>query len=35
MNASITGAVYHCLKCDYIGALVLEIEVSEDGKPLR
>ena len=34
-NASITGAVYRCLKCDYLGALVLEIEVDDTGKPLR
>jgi len=33
-NASITGAVYRCLKCDYLGALVLEIEVDDTGKPL-
>jgi|HubBroStandDraft_1064217.scaffolds.fasta_scaffold49868_2 hypothetical protein len=33
-NASITGAVYRCLKCDYLGALVLEIEVDDSGKPL-
>ncbi|MCI4373160.1 MAG: hypothetical protein L3K02_05910 [Thermoplasmata archaeon] len=32
---SITGAVYHCRNCQYIGALVLEIEVDEDGQPLR
>jgi predicted RNA-binding Zn-ribbon protein involved in translation (DUF1610 family) len=29
----ITGAVYHCLACDYQGALVLEIDVPEDGDP--
>jgi hypothetical protein len=34
-NASITGAVYQCMKCGYVGALVLEIEVGEDGQPLR
>lgn len=33
-NASITGAVYRCQKCDYLGALVLEIEVDDSGKPL-
>jgi predicted RNA-binding Zn-ribbon protein involved in translation (DUF1610 family) len=31
---SITGAVYHCNHCQYIGALVLEIYVDDDGKPL-
>ncbi|MGA8664055.1 MAG: hypothetical protein WB809_03170 [Thermoplasmata archaeon] len=30
---SITGAVYHCLACQYIGALVLEVDVAEDGTP--
>jgi hypothetical protein len=34
-NASITGAVYACQKCGYVGALVLEIEVDEHGQPLR
>jgi hypothetical protein len=34
-NASITGAVYRCLKCEYIGALVLEIEVDEKGRPIQ
>jgi hypothetical protein len=31
---SITGAVYHCLACQYVGALVLEVDVGEDGTPL-
>jgi len=26
-NAMITGYKYHCKKCDYIGALVLEKEI--------
>lgn len=26
-NAMITGVVYHCKKCDYIGPLVLEIDI--------
>jgi hypothetical protein len=30
---SITGAVYHCLNCQYVGALVLEVDVPEDGAP--
>jgi predicted RNA-binding Zn-ribbon protein involved in translation (DUF1610 family) len=34
-NASITGAVYHCLACDYLGALILEVDVAEDGTPLK
>lgn len=34
-TGGITGAVYQCLRCNYVGALVLEIEVDEDGKPLR
>jgi len=32
---SITGAVYHCLACQYIGALVLEVDVADDGTPLK
>jgi len=31
---SIVGQVYHCAKCDYVGSLVLETEVQEDGTPL-
>ena len=31
----ITGAVYQCQKCGYVGALVLEIEVDEHGDPVR
>jgi len=27
---SITGAVYHCLACQYVGALVLEVDVDPD-----
>ncbi len=30
---SIVGQVYHCQKCDYVGSLVFETEVSEDPKP--
>jgi hypothetical protein len=26
----ITGQVYHCLKCDYVGSLVLEIDAPLD-----
>jgi hypothetical protein len=32
---SITGAVYHCLSCQYVGALVLELDVNDDGTPVR
>jgi hypothetical protein len=28
----ITGQVYHCLQCNYIGSLVLEIDAPIDGK---
>ncbi len=28
---SITGQVYHCRKCDYVGSLVFETELREDG----
>ena len=28
----ITGQVYHCLHCDYIGSLVLEIDVPPEPK---
>jgi transposase-like protein len=31
----ITGQVYHCLACDYQGSLVLEIDVADDGTPLK
>ena len=27
---SIVGQVYHCSKCDYVGSLVFETDVSED-----
>ncbi len=27
---SILGQVYHCAKCNYVGSLVFETEVSED-----
>jgi len=32
---SIIGQVYHCSKCDYVGSLVFETEVNEDGTPVR
>lgn len=32
-NAMITGIVYHCKKCDYVGPLVLEQDVDEDDYP--
>ena len=33
-NAMITGIVYHCKKCNYVGAfLVLEQDVDEDEYP--
>ena len=31
---SIIGQVYHCAKCDYVGSLVFETEVNEDGTPV-
>jgi hypothetical protein len=31
---SITGQVYHCQKCDYVGSLVFETDVADDGTPL-
>jgi hypothetical protein len=31
---SITGQVYHCLACNYLGALVFETDVADDGTPL-
>lgn len=30
----ILGQVYHCRKCDYVGSLVFEADVEEDGTPL-
>ena len=27
---SIVGQVYHCAKCDYVGSLVFETDVTED-----
>lgn len=32
-SGSITGAVYHCLACDYVGALIFEVDVADDGTP--
>ncbi|HTT15441.1 MAG TPA: hypothetical protein VMG81_06685 [Thermoplasmata archaeon] len=29
----IMGQVYHCQKCDYVGSLVFEAEVADDGTP--
>ena len=29
-NAMITGVVYHCKKCDYIGPVVLERDMTEE-----
>ena len=34
-NAMITGIVYHCKKCNYVGALVLEQDVDEDEYPSK
>jgi hypothetical protein len=32
---AILGQVYHCQKCDYVGSLVLEVDLPPDsGKPL-
>jgi len=31
---SIVGQVYHCQKCDYVGSLILETDVADDGTPL-
>lgn len=31
---SILGQVYHCQTCDYVGSLILETEVAEDGTPI-
>lgn len=30
----ITGQVYHCRDCQYVGSLILEVEVDDDGNPL-
>ncbi len=30
----ITGQVYHCLACQYVGSLVLEVDVDDEGRPL-
>jgi hypothetical protein len=30
----ITGQMYHCLDCHYMGALVFEEDVRKDGSPL-
>ena len=30
---SITGQVYHCRQCDYVGSLVFETELREDDPP--
>jgi hypothetical protein len=29
-NAMITGVVYHCKKCDYIGPVVLERDMTDE-----
>jgi predicted RNA-binding Zn-ribbon protein involved in translation (DUF1610 family) len=34
LAGSIVGQVYHCSKCDYVGSLILETDVAEDGTPL-
>jgi predicted RNA-binding Zn-ribbon protein involved in translation (DUF1610 family) len=31
---SITGQVYHCLACQYVGSLILEVDVGDTGTPL-
>jgi transposase-like protein len=31
---SITGQVYHCLDCHYMGSLIFETDVADDGTPL-
>jgi transposase-like protein len=33
VGGMILGQVYHCPKCDYVGSLVLETDVAEDGTP--
>lgn len=30
----ITGQVYHCLACNYVGSLILEEDVADDGTPI-
>lgn len=30
----ITGQVYHCPACQYVGSLVLEVDVDDEGNPL-
>jgi len=30
----ITGQVYHCLDCQYVGALILEVDVDDAGNPI-
>jgi len=30
----ITGQVYHCLACNYVGSLIFETDVADDGTPL-
>ena len=32
---SIVGQVYHCGKCDYVGSLVLEVDIDDDGTPVN
>ncbi len=35
LNAgAITGQVYHCLDCQYLGSLILEVDVDAEGTPL-
>jgi len=29
----ITGQIYHCQKCDYVGSLVFETELDAAGNP--
>ncbi|HEY3420938.1 MAG TPA: hypothetical protein VGK23_10330 [Methanomassiliicoccales archaeon] len=29
-NAMITGVIYHCKKCDYVGPVVLERDMTEE-----
>ena len=29
-NAMITGIIYHCKKCDYVGPVVLERDMTEE-----
>ncbi len=31
----ILGQLYHCRDCNYQGSLILEVDVTEDGTPLR